>query len=361
MIRILLSILLFIPSIASASDWTLPSDFAENTTAYPLADSLPVVTTPGALTTAARIQMGGAYHLANDIYARADGFAIEADNVSIDLRGHKIVYAGEALNRSYGIAIPAHYERLDYFPRGYVEPGGATNTTITDTVGGGKIVKATNMAIGCSGIFGYTLSSGLTVSNIEINHSGIDASGIELMYFYGAVSITGVTTNYDYVRDSVPIIDPAVLAHAPDNISTFYWVSNRHSGYVAGIKIANGNHTSLDISGNSINNSPQMGIYISDNVHMTPPSGARDAAFFDNPSAYAFKNRVSNNTVTMNAKATNCYGLTLSSDKTHAWGNVVSGYGAGIGLGSFYGYAHDNVVTVTQGANPEYPERLWAH
>jgi len=344
-----------------ASILTLPSDFSSNSTAYPAVDSLPVYSTPGVLLSAGRIIASGTYFLNKDIYARAEGFVIEADNVTLDLRGHNIIYACENYLQAYGISLPPTYNHALFFPRGQFAVGSNNNFTLTDTIGGGSVVKGVGFpAEKSSAIFAYE-GHGLTITNIKIDHSGIAASGIETHYLTGDVVIKGVTTNYQYVRDGTPIINPTVLRYPTgyDGIH-WYWVLNRHSEIVGSIVLKESNMTNCTISNNNLLNSPQAGLYIAD-IGFTTPTQKRDNTFFDFPDTYAYKTTIANNHIDLNAKITNCYGLKLDTSDANIYNNSVTGYGAGIHVGGKHLYIHDNSVNVSQGANPEYPTRLWAH
>ena len=343
-----------------ANIWELPDDFNVNYNKYPSAESLPDITVPGPIENAGRIVVSGEYYLTHDIYARADGFIINADNVTIDLRGYSIIYACENYNRAYGIGIPAHYIHSIYFPRETEAPdGGVKNFVITDSVGGGQIIKGPGLGLHCSAIFAHK-PYGLTITNVTINHSGIDASGIETLYQEGALTIRNCNIIYDYVRDGIPVIEPAKLAYPPDNVDTFYWVSNRHSGFVGGININHSLLTNCIIQNNTISGSPQWGIFIGDDT-MLPNLGHKDNAFFDDPEHYPYVYEIAFNHINLNTVTTNGYGIGSWPKKANIHDNVITGYGAGTVIGGEYMFFHDNTINVSQGSNFEYKSRLWAH
>jgi hypothetical protein len=65
----------------------------------------PVATDPGgtALTSCQEISNSGSYYLANDVSCTTQGFALDADNISLNLNGHTITYGGA--NQMAAIAL----------------------------------------------------------------------------------------------------------------------------------------------------------------------------------------------------------------------------------------------------------------
>lgn len=276
---------------------------------YVYAEIVPVTTCGTELNTS-----GTTYVLQNDLSCTGTALWILNDDIVLDLNGYKIRYGSGNEDNRYGIALPATYGRSEF------ENKSGTHNNII--IKNGYILQNGDGANG----HGIRIRQGdhLEISNISITVSGYNADCIKAEYIKGNISI----------HDNM-LIDQTKL------------ITSRHQGSGA-VNITGASTGNMNISHNTITDSPQYGIRI---------AGANETSY---PIV-----KIHNNNIGYAAEYANPYAISLSSSiqMAEVYDNTItSTHGRGIHVQCSNSLIHNNIINVTQGAvPPEYPNYNWVH
>jgi Putative Ig domain len=263
-----------------------------------------------ALTACQAINTGGAYYLANDVTCTTQGFALNANNIILNLNGHTITYGTSSE------VVPA-ISICDVWYRPLPQSACGKSVHGNPQVYNGKIVQFTSSAAFTPAIW-IGQANGMTGGyfhdlNITIQQKGAQA-------FYGDYPGINWKIENNTINDNVTYIQK------PGQIPS----AARAQFQGVAIDFDNSNEAGAGnvFSGNTINGSPQGGI--------------RDSTE---------NSQITDNVITLSSEYSNDYGVTILANGQTVSGNIISGRGRGIDAESSQFQITGNTITVHEEAN----------
>jgi Chitobiase/beta-hexosaminidase C-terminal domain len=267
-----------------------------------------------ALTACQAINAAGSYYLANDVTCGTQGFALNANNISLNLNGHTIYYGNTS---SVAPAISICDNWYTNLPQVACGNGAHANPTVY----GGKIVQV-------AGTTPFTHAIWIGEGN-----------GIGAGYFHdlaitiqepGTEAIFGDYPGYGWKIQNNTITDKVTNIEHPGQGPLS--ARSQFQGMV--IQLNNGDNAAPPagkynvISGNTILGSPQGGIY--DTTQ---------------------NSQIYSNNITLSSSYSNDYGVTIMADGQLVHDNVISGRGRGLDAESSNFQLYNNTINVHEEAN----------
>ncbi len=263
-----------------------------------------------ALSKCEAITSSGSYYLANNVTCTTQGFAFNANNITLDLNGNTITYGNPS---TVAPAISICDQWYSSLPTSACGNGQHAAPVIKN----GTITQAGNSAPFTHAIWIGQANglSGGTIQDVTIN---IQAVGTEAIF--GDYPGVGWTIEDNTINDKVTNIQHS--GQIP--------LSARSQFQGVAIKLNNGDNPGSGdlITGNTINGSPQGGIFDSNQ-----------------------NTRITNNVITLSSLYSNDYGVTVLSNGQVVSGNVINGRGRGIDAESSNFTVSGNTINVHEEAN----------
>jgi hypothetical protein len=258
---------------------------------------------------------GGQFYLDSDVTCTTQGFAINVDNIRFNLNGHTIYYGNP------NTVVPAisicdnWYQSL---------PGNACGNGQHENVEvfGGSIVQNTSSAPFTHAIWigqGNDIVGGYFHDlTITIQQTGTQA-------FHGDYAPVGLKIQNNTINDNVTQIE-----HPGQGALS---ARSNFQGVAIFLSSNNNNPGSGDIiSGNTINGSPQGGIYDTNQ-----------------------NTQIYNNVIKLSSRYSNDYGVTVLADGQQVHDNTITGRGRGLdGESSRFVFNHNTINVHEEANNSEY-------
>ncbi|XOU94401.1 MAG: FG-GAP-like repeat-containing protein [Candidatus Kerfeldbacteria bacterium] len=257
------------------------------------------------------------YLLTQDVSSVGTCFTIGADDIILDLNNHTITYGTGTGEYRYGVALPPHYIRRDFFPDSAIPDSSFNETKERIRIQNGSIVQGGGDGENSHAIFGYA-SHYIYIHNLTITVHGPDTQNIGFTY-----------------SENINVYDNLL-----NNNSTV--VTNRHQGrsVVQVTETYGGNN----FYRNTITGGPQFGLRIN----------GYDTVDYDTDYIY-------DNVIRHNATVANPYGISAGAKNMKVYSNMIEAQnGRGIHVLGDNQEIYNNTITVKEGSNSEYSTG-WSH
>lgn len=284
----------------------------KNATAAPdHAHSTPRAAAGTPLTSCGTIHAPGLYYLKNDVTCVDTGFAINADNVHLDLNGHTIVYG------SKDKVVPAISICDRWFKPLSSVPCGDSEHNHPE-VFNGRIVQARDSHAFTHAIW-IGQANGLSGGYLHDLVITIQETGTQAIH--GEYPSSGWRIQNNTINDNVTNIqapDQGALSARSHFQGYAIWLDNGANSAGAGDTI----------SGNKVNGSPQGGIFDSNQ-----------------------NTRIFKNIIHLSSYYSNDYGVIVTADRQRVYDNTIDGRGRGIDAESSNFVLSTNNIHVHEEAN----------
>lgn len=267
-----------------------------------------------ALTACQPITAAGSYYLANDVTCGTQGFALNANNISLNLNGHTVYY-GNTSSMAPAISICDNW----YTNLPQVACGNGAHAK--PTVFNGKIVQVAGTTPFTHAIW---IGQGNGVGGGSLHDLSITIQEPGTQAIYGDYPGNGWKIQNNTIVDNVTNIEHP--GQGP--------LSARAQFQGMAIQLNNGENSAPPsgvfdvISGNTIKGTPQGGIY--DTSQNT---------------------QIYSNNITLSTHYSNDYGVTVIADGQLVHDNVISGRGRGLDAESSNFQLYNNTINVHEEAN----------
>jgi hypothetical protein len=267
-----------------------------------------------ALTTCQPLTKAGTYYLANDVTCGTQGFAINANNVVLNLNGHTIYY-GNTSNVAPAISLCDNW----YTALPQVACGNGVHGN--PTVYGGNIVQVKGSMPFTHAIW-IGQGNGITGGSFHDLNITIQEPGTQAIY--GDYPGAGWKIQNNTITDNVTNIQHPGQGQLS--------ARSQFQGQV--IQLNDGTNYPVPsgiydvISGNTIKGTPQGGIYDTNQ-----------------------KAQIYSNNITMSSYYSNDYGVTVLADGQLVHDNIITGRGRGLDAESSNFQLYNNTISVHEEAN----------
>lgn len=262
------------------------------------------------LTSCQAINSSGEYYLENDVTCTSQGFAINANNVSLNLNGHTITY-GNSSTIAPAISICDNW--YNQLPQNACGSGQHAAPQIFN----GKIVQSKQAHPFTHAIW-VGQANGITGGSIHDLTVTIQQTGTQ--FFHGDFPGIGWKIQNNTINDNVTNIQQP--GQSP------LGARSQFQGVVIHMDDGAGAGSGDTISGNTFNGSPQGAIMDSN----------QNTQIYDN-------------VITLSSYYSNDYGITVLTDGINVYNNVVKGRGRGIDAESSQFTLQGNNIDVHEEAN----------
>jgi hypothetical protein len=303
--------LIRLPAAARNSIAHLPASMEQQASAPARAHSSPRAAAGIPLTSCETIHAPGSYYLKNDVTCVDTGFAINADNVHLNLNGHTIVYG------SKDKVVPAISICDRWFKLLSSVPCGDSKHNHPE-VFNGRIVQAKDSHAFTHAVW-IGQANGLSGGYLHDLEITIQETGTQAIH--GEYPAAGWRIQDNTINDNVTNIQ--ALDQGPLSARSHFqgyaiWLDNG----------ANSAGPGDTISGNKVNGSPQGGIFDSNQ-----------------------NTRIFKNIIHLTSYYSNDYGVIVTADRQRVYDNIIDGRGRGIDAESSNFILSTNNIHVHEEAN----------
>jgi hypothetical protein len=275
-----------------------------------------------ALSACVPITKSGTYYLASDVTCTNQGFALNANNISFNLNGHTIYYGSTT-----GAVVPA-ISICDTWYSSLPQTACGNSQHAAPQIYNGKIVQTKGTTPFSHAIW-IGQANGLSAGAIHDLNITIQEPGTEAIY--GDYPLAGWKIQNNVINDNVTNIqksgqNPLSARSQMQGAAIQLNMGSNWLPVIPQTKTPSGLYDV--ISGNTINGTPQTGIY----------DTSQNAQIYSN-------------TITLSAYYSNDYGVTVMADGQQVHDNIITGRGRGIDAESSNFVLNHNTISVHEEAN----------